>query len=402
MGRRSWRIAKLLLLAAVPAAFLLVSVRGFVVRNAVVTAELTVVRSPIDGVVVVNALGDGMAVEAAGLGVAVRNPRSDPRGMDGVASELAEVLRAVENRQAALEWHDGTIAETEERLRAALSGLKLDLQLEQQIVQAEMTAITARIGYLVSQYDRAQRLQGSASSQAALDAAAADLDEARARLESLRLTAEQLEQRLLFLDRALPLADFAGHAVTLQDRLSEMRSQRAEIALELADLESRLVGLKERFESEQAAHAMQAEWLQEAPAGSVIWEVFIGRGGNVAAGTPLFSYVDCARRMVEVAVDDAALGLIREQHPVEVRLYGGDEPLPGRVLAIFGSAAKVTRRTTLAAHVPEVGRSDAVVLVALEPADEASRRQRICDIGRTAYVEFEGIGFLDPLIARLF
>lgn len=402
MGPRFWRIVKLLLVAAVPAAFLLLSVRGFVVRNAVVTAEIIFVRTPIDGEIVESRLYDGMPVGAEGAAVTLRNPRSDPRDMDSLSAEIAEVLRAIEIRHEALDWHEDVIADIEKRLQAAFSGLKLDLQLELEIVQSDMSALRARIDFLLAQYDRAQRLQGSAASQANLDAAKADLDEARAQLRSLQLTTEQIEQRLAFLDRGLPIVPIPDHPIVMQDRLAEMRNRRQAIAMELADLENRLDSLKARFDSEQALHEVTSASLHAAPPAAVIWEVFRGTGAAVTAGTPLFSFVDCEQRMVQVAVGDSTVELIRAGHPVEIRLYGGDEPLQGKVKAIFGSAARVTLRTTLAAHVPDIGYDDAVVLIAIPPADEEAHRHRLCDVGRTAYVEFEGIGFLDPLINRLF
>jgi hypothetical protein len=108
-----------------------------------------------------------------------------------------------------------------------------------------------------------------------------------------------------------------------------------------------------------------------------------------------------ATAFVEVTVGDATSELLRPQHPVLVSLYGQAGTVEGHVAAVFGSAAGTTQRRTMVAHVAETEDSDAIVLIALPPADETSRRHRLCDIGRTAYVEFEGIGFLDPLLNRL-
>lgn len=402
MGKGPFRLLKLALIVAIPVAFVVFSVRGFVVRNAVVTAEISTVRAPIDGEVVESSLVGGKVIGAETAKLRLRNPRSDSRDVDALAAEIAAVLRGIEIRQGTLDWHDRYIAESEEQLGSTLSGMRLDLQLQHEIVLSDMIALKARIGYLAAQYDRAQRLQGSAASQANLDAAAADLEESRARLRTLELTAEQIEQRLAFLDRDLPLADLSLHAVTLADRLADLRIERQATAAELADLESRLAMLNERFDSEQHVHRMTSVSLEEAPPASVVWEIFAGPGANVRAGQPLFSYVDCEARLVEVSVGDSAVELISPGHAVTVNLYGGERDIPGQVISIYGSAAQVTQRDTLAAHVPEIGDDEAVVLIDIPPADESARRHRLCDIGRSAYVEFEGIGFLDPLVKRLF
>ncbi len=402
MSNRVRKTAVIALLLAVPLAFLAVSVRGFVVRNAVVTAELGIARAPIDGEVTESTLGAGQALQGAAARILLRNPRSDPRSLDALVAEIADVLREIENHRSDLSWHDATIAESEARLQAILSGMKLDLQMQHEIVLSDIAALKARLALAEAQYERVQRLQGTAASQANLDAALAQLDETRAKIASLQLTAEQIEQRRDFLDHSIPLVDFAGLAVTLADRIADMRIERQGVARETATLESRLVKLQDRLDSEQETYDRLASFERALPAGSAVWEIFAPPGAAVTAGAPLFSYIDCDQRLAEVAVEDSTVALIQAGHQAMVRIYGSDETIAGTVVAIYGSAAEAEERATLAANIAELDHGDAIALIAIEPADEASRRFRLCDVGRTAYVSFEGIGFLDPLINRLF
>lgn len=400
MGQRPRKLLLIAAAALVPAVFLFFGARGFVVRNAVVTTDVTTVRSPIEGVLVENPLAAGRPGDGK-TGIVVRNPRADSRDMDAVAAELSELLRDIDERKASLAWYQSQLEGAEGRLRASLSALRLELQLEQEVVLAEIKAREARVAYLAAQYERAQRLQGTAASQATLELTAADLEETRAEIESLQIKSEQIEQRMSFLDQGLPLADFADHAALLSDRVQELKIQRQEVASELAHLESRVDALNDRLDSEQRNFEMTSEFRQAPPPNAVIWEVFLGPGATVAEGATVYTYVDCDQRFIEVPVGDATSELLRPDHPVKISLYGESETFDGKVVAVFGSSAGATERRTMVAHVPETGGSEAIVLVAIPPADADSRAYRLCDLGRTAYVRFEGIGILDPVLNRL-
>jgi len=394
------KILLIVVAALLPVAFLYFGVRGFVVRNAVVTAEITTVRSPVDGVLSQNPLAAGQPGDGT-TGLVVRNPRADTRAMDEAAADLAQVLRDIEQRQRTLDWFDEQLATAESRLRAALSALRLELQIESEVVLAEIKALEARVAYLAAQYERAQRLQGTAASQATLELTAADLEETRAKIESLRLQSEQIEQRMGFMDQQLPLTDFADHAALLSERVQDLKVERQLQVAELAALESRLDTLHDRLESEQRNFELTSEFRQAPPATAVVWEVFLGPGATVAEGATIYTYVDCDQRFVEVPVGDATSELLRPDHPVKISLYGERQSIEGRVAAVFGSAAGVTQRRTLVAHIAAADEGDAIVLIAIPPADAESRSHRLCDLGRTAYVEFDDIGFLDPLFNRL-
>jgi len=400
MGKGLRKALLIVVAALVPAVFLFFGVRGFVVRNAVVTAEVTTVRSPIEGILTENALAAGQPGDGR-TGIAVGNPRVDSRALDGVTAEMAQLLRDIELRQGSLAWYEEQLETAEARLRAALSALRLELQLEQEVIAGEIKALEARVEYLAAQYERAQRLQGTAASQATLELTAADLEETRAKIGSLRVKGEQLEQRMGFMEQGLPLTDYADHAALLSERIQELKLQRQQRADELVALESRLDALHDRLESEQRNFELASHYRQAPPASAVVWEVFLGTGATVAEGATVYTYVDCDQRFVEVPVGDATSELLRPNHPVTISLYGEGETIEGRVAAVFGSAAGLAERRTLVAHVPDSEESEAIALVAIPPADAESRAYRLCDLGRTAYVKFEGIGVLDPLFNRL-
>ena len=400
MGRSLRKLLFGALVAIVPLVFLFLGARGYEFFNDMVTTEIVTVRSPIAGIVLANPLRPGLAGDGT-TGIEIRDPRNDGRNLDSLTSELAHLLQTIETHQGSIAWFDEQIASEEGRLRATLSGMRLEVQLQQEILRAEVKAKEARVGYLAAQYERAQRLQGSAASQATLDATEADLEETRAQIEGLNVKLEQLDQRADFLEQGLPLSDFSDHAAILSDRIQSMKIERQNEATTVADLEGQLEMLRGRMDSEQRHYDLLSRFAQAPPTSAVVWEVFLGAGATVAEGATVYTYVDCDQRFVQVAIGDATSELLQPGHAVEVSLYGRDELMEGRVVAVFGSAAKVLERRTLAAQLEETGSDEAIALIALPPADDASRQYRLCDIGRTAYVRFEGIGILDPLLNRL-
>ncbi len=400
--KRLRRAALILGLLVFPAILVLVGLRGFVVRNAVVTAELLQLRAPIDGNVTALTAKRGLYLPTGGPAVTMTDQRADRRELEATRLELIRVEAAIAARQADLSALQTLLEEIDTRLPRVLAGIQADLSLQQQGALARRPGLEARVAYLTKQSERARRLQGTAASQATLEAAEADLATAQAELQALDLTIERLAQQQDYLDGGLLVTELTDDALSLLDSQRSLRARRQSGALELSLLQATQALLRARLEEEQRHLALRAEATLMLPPDSAIWEVLVAPGTDLVAGLPLLSYIACAERFVEAAVDDSTVELLTADHPVEVTLYGSDETMIGRVAAVYGSGGQVTRRSSLAAQLAELGTSDAVVLIEIGDPLLPAREHRLCDVGRTAYVSFEGIGLLDPLLNRLF
>jgi len=400
--KRLRRAALILGLLVFPAILVFVGLRGFVVRNAVVTAELLQLRAPIDGNVAALAANRGLYLPSGGPAVTLTDLRADRRELEAIRLELIRAEAAIAARQADLAALQTLLDEVDTRLPRVLAGIQADLSLQQQVALASRAGLEARVTYLTKQSERARRLQGSAASQSTLEAAEADLATAQAELQALDLTIERLAQQQDYLDGGLLVTELTDDALSLLDSQRSLSARRQSGALELSLLQATQALLRARLEVEQHHLSLNAEATLALPPDSAVWEVLVAPGTDVVAGLPLLSYIACAERFVEAAVDDSTVELLTADHPVEVTLYGSDETMIGRVAAVYGSGGQVTRRSSLAAQLAELGASDAVVLIEIGDPLLPAREQRLCDVGRTAYVSFEGIGLLDPLLNRLF
>jgi len=389
-----------LLLVAVPAAFLIYAMHGFRIRTAVLTAELTNLRAPIAGEVVEIGVGRGYLAEPA-TAIVIRNERVDRRDLRHLEVAIAEAAEQLAVRRDRLARLDEEIAAAEKRLAATLAGLKADLLLGYEITEAEIEAVTARVAYLSSQFARTQRLQGTATSVAAMELAQADLLEAQATLRSLQVALEQNQQRQDLLDRQVLVADLIDDAMLVADSLRRMTLDRQETAEAIALLEIAVSNDTRRLEHERAALQALYEAELTVPGDAVVWDVLIGRNTFVSSGQTLASFFRCGSLLVEVAVDDATLELLSAGQGATIRLYGSSAELRGSIWAIYGSGARMSGSFSLVAQVKEVSSTEAIVLLEVDEPPGVLAGHRLCEVGRTASVEFDGVGFLDPLLNRL-
>lgn len=400
--KRLRRLLTIIAVLIVPAGLLIFGLQGYIVRNAVVTAELVELRAPISGDITRFDVRRGSYLPERAAIVSISDPRRDERQVEETTNRLARVEADLAARRAELAALDSEIDGLDRRLNRSLDSLHADLALRQEIAQAQRVGLVARIDYLTKQFERAKRLQGSAASQSAMEAADADMQEATAEMQALDLTIARLAQQQGYLADRLLIADLADDAIAVDGDLRDLRQSRREAALAIDLLQNELDALRGEQASATRHLAKVGTVELELPDDSVVWEVHKSLGSSIAEGVKLLSYLSCDGRFVEAAIDDSTVELLQPDHPVTVHLYGSHVAMPGHIRLVYGSAGEASAQEGLAAHVGELGGNDAVVLIAIEPATPEARQYRLCDIGRTAWVEFDGIGLLDPLLNRIF
>ncbi len=400
--KRLRRILLILVVLIFPAGLLLVGLRGYVVRNAVVTAELVELRAPISGNITRFDVRRGSYVATRTEVVTISDPRRDQREVERLASDIERAGAELAARQADLAAVESELAALDTRLAQSLEGLHADLALQQEIALAQRSGLEARIDFLTKQFERAKRLQGSAASQSSMESADAEAKAATAELQALDLTIERLAQQQGYLAEGLYITDLASDAITMSSDRRDLLASQRQVALDVALLQVQLDSLRREQASAERYLAAVGDVNLELPADSVVWEVHKSAGSSVAAGVEMLSYLSCDSRFLEAAIDDSTVELLQPNHKVTVQLYGSHDAVQGHIRLVYGSAGEESAQRGLAAHVGELGNNDAVVVIEIEPASDTARQYRLCDIGRTAYVEFEGIGLLDPLLNRIF
>jgi multidrug resistance efflux pump len=350
--------------------------------NAVVTAYLTDIRTPIDGVLT------GMPPSAGGL-----LPRN-------------AVLGAVDNQlfdQQHLQ-NLGIIAEEAESGAAAAQTERLALQAQEQDLleraNLHMQAVSAR---LQGQRAEAQRLL--AERTADLEESGRELERGR-QLHDAGILADSEFEKLRSRNQVAAAAAAAQQAAiaTLE---SELRSasagvlsepginndvpysrQRAdEIRLRLAEIDrtqSTLQAQAEEAKSSLDAERARIGLLRHSdlitPVSGMLWKLDAVNGERVASGEAVARIVECSRIFVLAEVPQERVPEIAVEASARLRLSGETRERFGKVLAISGDPQRDDDRKLAAFPAQNPRQHLATVRISLDPNSDD------CPVGRSATV----------------
>lgn len=389
----TWALILLILLLPTPA--VVKYLQAFIVRNAVVTAFAYQVRAPIDGVVETLDVRPGDVPGSAPV-LVVRNhrlPLADIGGLKSRCVEKQKYYAALEDELVSLETR---LRESRNRLAGYRTVLQKDLAQTLAILKAREAGEKARLEEAAQTLERTLSLtRTSAATQEAADRAEARFQEARARLSVTRLEQARITHRRQMLRQHLFPPDISDGPLQEQGRINDLenaildcRRRMQVVETDLAADAGRVQALRQDLETKSTRAEVTL------PDTAVIWDVNGRAGMEVAKGDQILSYIDRSRLMVDVAVDDATLHLIRPDHPVRIRLFGSGRFIDGRVMQVMGSAARMPAHR-FAASVKDKSPRDGHVLVRIDDPELYRSVEKFCGIGRTTYAEFEGIGLLE-------
>jgi len=372
-------------------------VRSTFVRNAAVSAWIHAATAPIYGQVDSDLPTPGSVIGADGILVDVVNLQADRSALDRADAEArradAEVL-ADRQLVEALERQRQTIDADLKRYGAAFEH---DLRLDYDGTVSRLLQVDAELTLLKAVADRAKRLSSRGF------VAETDRDEAIIRVASLEGTKAELEARL---SRLQLRQSAAQDGVYLMDDGSEPTwagsdLEAVERALwharaDLADSEARQLSAWSDAKAAEDAYRLFRESTAKVPPGSKVWSVHIGEGSTVQIGDPIADWIDCKELLVDVPVADAELALMEPGMTAEVLLEGRSRSVKAEVLMTRGSGS-VVGRSDLAAVAPARGDEGQVLLKLGDLPDDFP----VCPVGQAAFVDFDGIGLLDVVAARL-
>ncbi|MBI9079483.1 MAG: HlyD family secretion protein [Pseudodesulfovibrio sp.] len=369
-----------LLIALLPLPTIFNYMQRFVVRNGVVTAFRYDVKAPIDGVVG-NLTAEPGTIPGEKPALRLSNKRNMGR-YTTLEKELVSLEESLSQSQSSLaEYLDRIIRDLEQSVailearhigeRAALkeSGQrrKRTLQLVEATVATEEDADRVETGYRQ--------------------------DEAQVQTTSLEI--KQLKHRIRMLAQGMFPSDLSDSVIQVQERINTLQ-------LDIFACKRRMSEAETGFSVQATPSPLPEGGMNNRsskatvllPETSVVWEVDVQDGMEVAKGDRLLSYIDRSQLMVMVAVDDATLELISHDHPVRIRLFGRKGFIDGKVSRVMGSAG-IWHSNHFAAAIMKKSFRDGRVLVRIEDDQLYDEVEKFCGVGRAVYAEFEGIGLLE-------
>ena len=398
---RLWR-AFLAAIFLIPLILVLPHLRSLVVRNAVVTAYIKDVRSPIAGDVGAIVLQPGDVSQAGQIVMSINNPRLNRSSIARLEITVEAAEQQFIKLQESLSRVQSLSDAREADLAAYADATQQALEIEWDILTDRMSASEAKLKAAESTLRRSVKLhKDDLLSNADLELSESDYYGALADLSQNQLDIDRLEQQLREIKRGVFLNTIPDGALQAQNQVQALELELLKLnkGLRMAEAEYRAT-MAEFTEARRAFQHMENAGI-ELPPNMTIWEVLVASGAHVVEGGHVLSYVDCSDLMVDIAVDDATLELLQPGQGVRIRLFGSFHYTTGKIYQIRGSAG-LKDMNALAAKVLDRAPRDGRVLAKLDASPLASHPQKSCDIGRTTYAEFDGIGLLETILYPLF
>jgi multidrug resistance efflux pump len=366
--------------------------------NAVISAFVVDVRTPIDGTISGLPIGPGSLIDANELLGSVNNPRSDRQHLDNLltfensARSTVEALTA--ERVLLQNQEDALLA------RAQIHSTAVASRLNQQSVEAERTLSGLQLALVeaTTELRRAKQLLDNgilaksefdriSSAQAiAVEVVAAQ----QSNLTNIRAQATDATHGLLSEPGAV-------------GDVSYSRQRADEIAIKLAENASALnVALGQSNEAHQNVEAetvrggLMRQSNLRAPIQGLLWKVNATNGESTTSGSSVLTLVDCDRQFLLAQVPQDRVPAIALHREARIRLSGELEERTGTVISVSGDALKVPDPKLAALPFQESSQQMATVLIALDKKSAlqgiellertSQSRNSSCLVGRTARV----------------
>jgi multidrug resistance efflux pump len=399
-NRTLWRLA-LAILFIVPLLLVVPHFRSLVVRNAVVTAYFKSLRAPIDGDVVEVTVSPGELVKAGQPAMLIVNPRVDRSRVARLQVLRDEAERQVSAQQEAVAELRKMADARQTELGRYVESLFDEMETEKKVLVERAAAFEAAVKEAENSLARARQLFSRKNvSRASLEAAEAKFQDARAARTQNTLELQRLGKQLEDLGQGIFQTEVPDGALQTLFLAQELSVELTRENRELRQMKVHLHATEAELEAAGEALKRQSEATVRVPPGMTIWHTDVTQGSSVAVGTKLLSYVDCSNLLLDIAVDDATLELIRPGDEVRVRLFGRPGYVDGTVRLVRGSAS-LAESDDLAAVVQDRGLRAGRVLAALDDPALAMDSGRTCGIGRAAYAELKHIGFFEAVLLQL-
>lgn len=372
------------------------SERQFIASSdAVVSAYVASIRTPIDGTVSGMLAIPGTQVREGAVLGRVDNPRADEQRLEN--------LRDIEQ-----EARNGTEAVSSEL--AALRGQRRELLTR---TQAHTEAVSARLHL---QTMEAARLL--AAKRAALDEASIELGRGRQLHDSGIISNADIDRLQTQYDVAVheeaaqranlsairEEAESATKGILIEPGVSDVaysRQRADEVSLHLVETGHALVTLQSQARQAEAdveSEAKRSDLMRHAdlvsPISGVLWKIEAINGERVGVGDSVAQIVDCNQQFVLAEVPQDRVPDIAFGGLARFRLSGESLERIGIVVSVIEDPKKEGDRKLAALPVPGLGESLATVRLGFEPG----AGQDLCSIGRTVRVLLPTTG--RSLIAR--
>ena len=354
--------------------------------DAVVNAQVLILRAPIDGELKLALRALGAHVDVKEHLADVVDPRPDDTRLVDVqrtALQLATDVVRLNDRAAALQ---ASRTAYQRQADAYASGRIRQIEARISEAASTMEAAQSRLRESDAAFRRASELgRNGFQSQA-------ELNRTRSAYEVVTQDVQAAQDRIRYLSVEVAAAKqgtFLGDSNTdapySQQRIQEIGLQLAEAAAETREHEERLAAIHKQIDEERLRLGRFSEATIDAPVRAILWEIMTGSGEYVRRGQDVMRVVDCTSAIVTSSVRETVYNRLKVGDPVQFRLLGESKVYTGSVIRLAGSGAQsIYRSLAIGPSEEHLKRFDVAVAFPELNADP----DRSCAVGRTGRATF--------------
>jgi multidrug resistance efflux pump len=372
--------------------------RSIIVRDAAVTTWINIVRAPIDGYLDTNPLRPGARVESDGRIASLDNPLADATPLIQARAARDAAMARFENRKTVVVELERVVTDRKQLVSDYAGTFRRQLAAKIDGAHKIVAFLSNRVDLERAQADRMAKLAKSgAGSQSAWEAAESLVIEHQRLLTETETALAQDQVRLDSAAQGIFLLDDGAEGATAQRSLETALLDLERAKGDLAVAEAEAAAAQKVADATDDTHRKQSAATVSAPPDTIVWSLIEAPGGDVRAGTPVASWIDCRILLVDVPVSDIEVALLNIGARAEVVLEGERTTHHGTVLLLRGSASTLGADDLAAiAKGRHPGIAQAIVGLPKDPAEVAA-----CPIGHAAHVDFPDMGLIQVIMARL-
>lgn len=360
--------------------------------DAVVTAYVLDVRTPIEGKVTKLPTAAGTSVQEDQLLAEVDNPLNDRQHLDSL---LAAESAALATTNALGTEHGALVTERNQlRSRSRMYFGAITTRLDQQTVEADRTlaALKASLQEAKVELGRGRSLHSDGI------LSNSDYDK---QVSTERVLEEEVSAQEAALASTRTQAAAARHGILSEPGTNNdvaYSGQRVdELTIRLA--ENARLWMTSRAQSEEASTEAAAEEMRShqltqtelhAPITGLLWQLNAVNGEQVTAGDTVLSLIDCNKQFLLAEIAQDRLPDVKVGGSASIRLNGESLERTGTVISVSGDPQRAAQRKLAAFPVQDPSKDLAIVLIRVNSASDGGVPMP-CAIGRTARVRIPTI-----------
>ena len=382
------RVVTILALWAVITLSLLPRMLSHISTSATVNAPVTVIRSPLEGVIEEYALAAGAHVSAGQNLVVFREADTDLRYQSDLEARLAIAGSRIAAVKARIAEIDALRSDLARRQTIYESWHAAFLKTEIEELDAQLRGADVRLDALKRAFEQQTRLRTRGMvSENGLDATAAEVEEQVERMRELRAKRDGRQLRLQALSDGVLAGTEGTNTPYTRQRQDEIGLELARLRDELADHQAEQRAIRDLLARERETYRNRNRVTLSSPVAGVVWRSAALTGRPVLPGDEVLEILDCRARFLEAYLPEGLMGTIALGDLAEVRLIGDRRVFRAPVISILGNGAQFDHANLAARDTaPKTGKMR--VLIKLDGEHVGYDASTFCDVGRTAQVSF--------------